>query len=164
MLYYGAAAQVYKEFDTANLATDGVENLFTADETEIENADFTLVNAELAEGETYGAWFAGAGVHFSNVNKIYVKLSTTENVKLVINNVEVEVTGTVVYTDAIKATGFAETYVFELYYGEELMQTLTYSVNAYAYAMQDKDTNMGRLALALYYYGASATAYMNMNA
>ena len=40
----------------------------------------------------------------------------------------------------------------------EVMQTLTYSVNAYAYAMKD-NANMANLALALYRYGMSATAY-----
>jgi uncharacterized Zn-binding protein involved in type VI secretion len=104
------------------------------------------------------AYFKGAGVYFDNVNKIFVKLSTTENVTLTINGVEVAIEGTTVYTDGILATEFAETFTFALYHDGVLMQTLTYSVNAYAYAKQ-ADAAMGELALALDRYGVSASAY-----
>ena len=156
MLYYGAAAQNYKSYNLDNLATDGVENLLEALEAAPETTDFTLVsNSEITE---YPAYFKGAGVHFADVNKIYVKLSTTEDVTLTINGVEVEVTGTTVYTNGVLATQFADTYTFVLSCGGVEMQTLTYSVNAYAYAKQGEST-MGKLALALYRYGESAKAY-----
>ena len=156
MLYYGAAAQIYKEFNVENLATNGVENILPALETKPDATDFELENNE--EITEYPAYFKGAGVYFDNVNKIYVKLNTTENVTLTINDVEVEVTGTTVYTDGILATGFATTYTFVLSCDGVVMQTLTYSVNAYAYAKND-DATMGDLALALYRYGVSAAAY-----
>ena len=156
LLYYGAAAQNYKDYNTENLATSGVENLGAASTATPDATDFTLTkNGEIT---SYPAYFQGAGVYFDNVNKIYVKLSTTENVTLKIGNVEVEITGTTIYTDGILATEFDETYTFELYHDGVLMQTLTYSVNAYAHAKQG-DATMGELALALYRYGASATAY-----
>ena len=156
MLYYGAAAQKYKGYNVENLATDEVENLLAATDNAPDSTNFTLVkNSEIS---SYPAYFTGAGVHFADVNKIYVKLSTTENVTLKINGEDVAVNGTTVYTDGIKATEFGTTYTFELYCDGVLMQTLTYSVNAYAYAKQGESA-MGELALALYRYGKSAKAY-----
>lgn len=153
LLYYGAAAQNYKGQNTENLANAGIENTNTAAPTA---TDFTLEKNE--EIDSYPAYFMGAGVYFDNVNKIFVKLNTTENVTLTINGVEVAVTGSYVYTDGILATGFADTYTFVLSCNGVVMQTLTYSVNAYAYAKQS-DATMGELALALYRYGESAKAY-----
>ncbi len=160
MLYYGAAAQKYRNVDVNNLATTDVNNIGTPSSEVPGSTDFTLVkNPEI---QRYSAYFESAGVWFDNVNKLFVKLSTTENVTLTINGVEVEVNDVYVYTDGILATGFNETYTFELYHddgtGKKLMQTLTYSVNAYAYAMQN-DAEMGELAIALYRYGLSAAAY-----
>lgn len=156
MLYYGAAAQNYKGYNTANLATNGVENLGTASTAEPDSTDFTLVKNE--EIDSYPAYFTGATVWFDNVNRIRVKINTTENVTLTINGVAVEVTGTTIDTEGILATQFAETYTFVLSHNDVVMQTLTYSINAYAYAKKD-DAKMSELALALYRYGVSAKAY-----
>ena len=152
LLYYGDAAYNFVNGTTDETpVTNGVENIGTPS-TATPDADTTLVdNPQISE---YPAYFVSAGVWFDNVNKLYVRLNTTENVTLKINNVEVEVTGKTVYTDGIFATQFDEEFTFELYYGETLMQTLTYSVNAYATAMEND-----ALALALYRYGASAEAY-----
>lgn len=155
MLYYGAAAQNYTNHNTDNLANAGVEGASAATPT---GTDFTLVTNEAVD--SYPAYFKGAGVRFDGENSIYVKLSTTENVTLIVNSTEVAVTGTTVYTDGIKATEFGTTYTFELYCDGVLMQTLTYSVNAYAEAKKESAT-MGELALALYRYGQSAVAYKN---
>ncbi len=154
MLHYGAAAQNYTNHNTDNLANAGVEEAVST--ATPDSTDFTLVSNEAVD--FYPAYFMGAGVRFDGENSIYVKLNTTENVTLIVNSTEVAVTGTTVYTDGIKATGFAETYTFELYCDGVLMQTLTYSVNAYAYAKQGESA-MGKLALALYRYGQSAVAY-----
>ena len=158
MLYYGAAAQNYRNYKTDELVTADVENLLSASDATPNETDFTLIKNE--EIDSYPAYFTGATVYFSDVNCIVVKLSTTENVTLKIDDVEVEVTGTAIYTEAIKATDFETTYTFELYHEGVLMQTLTYSINAYAHAKQ-ADATMGELALALYRYGLSATAYKN---
>lgn len=162
MLYYGAAAQKHTGYNTENLATAGIEDL-NASTAMPEESVFAIVNAELPEGvDSYGAYFTGAGVWFGNVNKIYVKLSTTENVTLTINEQEVAVTDLTVYTDAIKATGFADTYTFVLYYNGVEMQTLTYSVNTYANKMQaNANVTMKDLSLALYRYGQSAEMYQD---
>ncbi len=157
LLYYGDAAYNYfYEKTNETPATSDVENLGAASESTPDTTDFTLTkNGEIT---SYPAYFLGAGVYFDNVNQIYVKINTTENVTLTINGVEAEITGNMIYTDGILATGFDVPYEFKLYHNDVLMQTLTYSVNAYAYAKQG-DATMGELALALYRYGVSAKAY-----
>ena len=59
--------------------------------------------------------------------------------------------------DNILATQLTQEYTIKLFYNGELMQTLTYSIGAYAYAKAE--TEIGDLALALYRYGVSAKAY-----
>lgn len=154
MLLYGAAAQVYTNYDVENLVAD-LANLGAAPTT----TDFELVN-ELAEGSTYPAYFVGAGVRFGADNKIFVELSTVENVTLEVNGEEVELNGTTYYTEGLKATQFGDTFTFELYCDGVLMQTLTYSVNAYAYQFAGGDDAMANLAIALYNYGMSAENYV----
>ena len=63
-----------------------------------------------------------------------------------------------VYTDGICATDFDAVYTFELYDGDVLVQTLTYSVNAYCSSMSVSDGNLKNLVSALYAYGRSAEA------
>ena len=73
-----------------------------------------------------------------------------------------ELDGTPYYTDAIYAIDFDDVYTFELYEGETLVQTLTYSVKSYVYSMANGTTSnesMIALAKALYAYGKSAEAY-----
>lgn len=162
MLYYGAAAQRYVAMqkgvtvEDANLAMNGVENLGTASTAKPDSTNFNLENN--TDITSYPAYFTGATVWFDNVNRIRVKINTTANVALTINGVAVEVTGTTIDTEGILATQFAETYTFVLSHNGVVMQTLTYSINAYAYAKKD-DAKMSELALALYNYGISAKAY-----
>ena len=164
MLYYGAAAQIYKNHNTGNLATADVANLLAAtDEAPAEISKSTNVyNTEITE---YPAYIASAGVYFDGVNQLYIKLNTIENVKVYVTigdgeRCEANLTGTTYYTDGISATGFATEYVFEVYHNDTLMQTLTYSVDAYVYAKKGH-AEIGELALALYRYGKSAEAYKN---
>ena len=143
---YGVAAANYKaETNTAG------ENVIPENEN--------VFNLENEAGvEQFGAYFTGANVWFDNTNKIMVLINTTENVTMKINGTEVAVTGTTIYTDELLPTQFNDTYTFELYYDGNLMQTLTYSVNSYAYKMQTNE-NIGALAIALYNYGVAAETY-----
>lgn len=169
MLHYGAAAQEYKDYNTTNLANDenSVENILppSSDAIPEEKNIFKVENNTLPEGTKYNAWFTGANVWFDNYNKLIVTINTTENVTVKINDEEpIAVTSTTIEIPNLLPTDFATKYTFELYYDNVLMQTLTYSVNAYAYKMcanETASTEMKALALALYNYGASAAAYTN---
>ena len=110
--------------------------------------------------------FTAAGVWFDYNNKIYIKLTaqTEGTVALLINGEKAELTaegdGYVAYTDAISAIGFADIYTVELTVDGEVVQTLTYSVNSYAYSKWSTENEaMQSLARALYAYGVSAVNY-----
>ena len=162
MLHYGAAAQNYKGYNTESLATTGVDNIGTAsDVLPGEECKSNLTTTK--DLESYPAYFTGATVWFDGINKLRVYITTIDgaslsNVTLTINGEAVAVSGNMIETDGILATQFGETYTFVLSYDGTVMQTLTYSVNAYAYAKKD-DAEMGELALALYRYGVSAKVY-----
>ncbi len=160
MLDYGEAAQKHEGYKLDDLAANG-----TADFSDVEIAkeDNEISLEDNPDIDTYPAWFVSANIWFSSVNKIRVTLSTAENVTLKINDVEVPVNGTTVYTDGIKATEFGNKVKFELYHNGTLMQTLYYSVYSYAYSMQDS-AKMGDLVKALYRYGEAAVAYASANA
>lgn len=165
MLYYGEAAQIYRGHNTGKLATDGVEGIGTASKVLPTTDDaMTLTNETSEIGDVY---LRSATVWFDSVNKLIIKLSTVdENTQLYVNDTLVEInydseTGVYSYTtDGILATEFDTVYTFKLYDNGTLVQTLTYSVNAYAFSKQsNSNENMANLALALYRYGVSAEAY-----
>ncbi|MBQ3015713.1 MAG: hypothetical protein IJD79_02925 [Clostridia bacterium] len=168
-LTYGAAAQVYRNHNTDNLVTKDVAGL-----TASENApavDEAKVEASTSENVS----FKSAGVHFSAVNKIYVKFTATtlEGVKLLAGDKELtveHVSGNVyiAYTDALNATELNSAITFSLSENGESVQTLTYSVAHYAAAKWNNTeadgetlTAMADLARALYRYGVSAYEYAN---
>ena len=164
MLYYGAAAQKYTKYNTDNLATDGITGLeepLAEDLTEIYNK----FNLSTTTGD---AGFRSATVWFDVTNRLIVKVAKkTEdvNVKVYVTpdggtRTELSYNDTVggYMTDEIKVTGFNTSYNFELCDGEgNVIQTLTYSVNSYAYSKQNSsNANMAELALALFRLGQSA--------
>ena len=163
ILAYGEAASDY----LAENDIVGVEN--TIPEEDEDGNKINVFHLENAEGvENFGAWFTGANVWFDYDNKICVGLSGTENVTLKVKigdgaYTEYKPTSNTFLTDGILPTDFDSVYTFELYYGDNLMQTLTYSVNSYAYKMQT-NTSIGALAIALYNYGVAAEAYNANNA
>ncbi|MBQ2740521.1 MAG: hypothetical protein IJF39_02740 [Clostridia bacterium] len=157
LLQYGAAAQMYKDYDTDNLVAD-LSNLGAVPTS----TDFTLVaNPDVENG--YPVYFTGANLNFSSLNTLYVKLSSyDEKVELYVNDEKVELTGTTYSTGGLMATQFNDTFTFVLKYDGIVMQTLTYSVNAYAYqfGQEGKEGAMADLARALYNYGVSTEAYV----
>lgn len=156
ILHYGAAAQQYTGYKTDELVNVGVDNIKSASSATPEQTDKTI---NQSVSQTVG--FTSVGVCFDYNNRIYVKLSTIENVKLVVNGEEVTLDGTTYMTDGILATEFGKVFTFELYEGETLVQTLTYSVRSYVLDMQNsQNEKMTALANALYAYGKSAEAYM----
>lgn len=170
LVFYCDKAEQY--VDGTSYINQAFSESFTASDllpTESDNA-FSLDNSL-----TSGSRLTAAGVFFSSDNKIYVKINAEETVKLVIKK-----NGTTIrevafaqgtytyYTDGILSTEFDNVYTFELYSGESTtaLQTLTYSVNTYAYRMQNHEdesgeiSRMAELARALYRYGKSAEAFI----
>lgn len=158
MLYYGAAAQQYTNYNTDNLANDGI----TGASATTPDASWARVLENNSTPDT--VYFRAATVWFDSVNKLIIKLSAvTENTKLYVDGTLVEInydesTNTYSYTTGeILATDFDKVFTFTLYEDGTLIQTLKYSVNSYAYSKQNTtNTNMAELALALFRLGQSA--------
>lgn len=161
-LAYGAAAQKYLGYKTDALVNAGYEALAS----QCAQPNDTHVISALANGAT--ASFKSAAVEFGDVNKIIVKIKATDvtNVTLKVANTDTVLTLTKVSdgvysasSDAISALNLGAKVWFNLYVGEQLVQTLTYSVNDYA-SRKWNDAEMGELVKALYAYGVSAVNYV----
>ncbi len=164
MLYYGAAAQKYTKYNTDNLATDGIVGLGTPLDEELTE----YYNKFDLSATTGDAGFKSATVWFDVTNKLIVKVSKkTEDTAVKVYATEFGGTRTELtynsdiggyMTGDIKVTDFNTTYTFELCdASDNVIQTLTYSVNSYAYSKQNStNTNMAELALALFRLGQSA--------
>ena len=163
LLNYGAAAQVYADYKTDALVNAGYEDGSVAKWDPVaENGDRTFTGA-LADGR-----FTAVGIYHSGANKIYAKFNVEDaaNATVKVNGKPVifdkyEYDGRVyiAYSEDIKVIDFDKVYTFELTTAEGT-QTLTYSVNAYAYAKcEAEDTATAGLAKALYFYGIAAKDY-----
>ncbi len=168
LLRYGEAAQQYTDYNTGNLATDGVTMPEAADVSGASNAYELTNHVENGTADDYPVYITAVGVRFENVNKIYVKFNATaENVFVrisrggVVVTDKIALTDTILYTKEIYATAFDDVFTFEIFVGETHTQTLKYSVNSYVanrIAAGSSDT-MTNLAKALYRYGEAAKAY-----
>ena len=165
MLYYGAAAQIYRGYKMDSLVTEGVVGILDA----TDSVPSGEIYKNVTNVDTTNVRFTAAGVHFDYVNRIYVKIDTAYigNVKIVVDGKELDVTplpegGYIAYSDGISALHFRDVVEFTLLYNGSVAQTLTYTVNDYARAMDNDATaseSMKELALALYRYGEAARAY-----
>ena len=157
MLYYGAAAQKYTKYNTDNIATDGVTGLGTPSTATPTEADKMSLTTE--DGVPSGSpYFRAATVWFDSENGIIVKVEgVTANTWIEVDGEIVEIVDGQYKLDNIKVTDFDNVYTFELYEDGYLIQTLQYSINAYAYSKQNStNANMADLALALFRLGQSA--------
>ena len=161
ILAYGEAAY---EFVTGEDAGDKFkvgDELEASDAVPVDRAGASLSKTE---GDVK---FTAAGVEYYVSNKIYVKFVAAEGVVLYVNGEAVKADSYadgmyIFYTDEILACDFNKVFTFELKIGDEVIQTLTYSINSYAYAMYKADGSVrSNLALALYRYGVSSYKFYN---
>ncbi len=165
MLYYGAAAQTYTNYNTDNLATSGVTGLGTPSAATPADTDYKL-NLSASTGT---ANFRSATVWFDVENALIVKVNNPENASIKVTvKIGAGAETELIYdesiggykTAGIKATDFATVYTFTLYENDTAVQTVDYSINTYTYSKQNSsNANMANLALALYRLGVSAEAY-----
>lgn len=163
ILNYGAAAQNYTKYKTNALVNAVITG--GTDVTPEEDADNAREIGMPGGNAPYTTCFTALGVKFDCVNKIYVKFKADDltDLKVVVGDQElvIEELGDgmyIAYTDGISATEFAEVQEISLKIGGVVHQTIKYSINSYAYAMQN-DTDMSELVLAMFRYGKSAVAY-----
>ncbi|MBQ9079536.1 MAG: dienelactone hydrolase family protein [Clostridia bacterium] len=163
LLTYGQAAVDYTGDPVAKVL-DGTETGLTVSTTAVAESTKTLTTAD---GYTGGTKFTAASVRFDNINKLLFKYTAdaTKTVTVKVDGVEVTPVSLgsdnyAVYTDGIYAIAHDTAVKVELLEDGVVVQTLEYSVNNYAYAMQSStNESMKALATALYRYGASAVAY-----
>ncbi len=164
MLYYGAAAQKYSGYNKNNLVTDGLEDVLNAPNPENLTENYNKLNLTQPTGDVR---FKSATVWFDSVNSLIVKVNNpnSEAIKVYVTpygetktelTYNSEVGGYM--TGDIKVTDFDTIYTFELCdESGTVMQTLTYSINSYAYSKQNSaNPDMVELALALFRLGQSA--------
>ena len=169
LLNYGEKAQLYKDYATHRLATDGANGLLYSDV--IPNASEKI---QLTGNQNEMLFFKSANVKFDTSNvlavNICVNASDTSLVTVTVNGEEIALSsltalGNNVYrftSKELAPSEFDEVYTLTLSYNGEVVATLECSVNGYAYGMYGNQSSaMSELALALYRYGTSTEAYNN---
>ncbi len=165
LLEYGAMSQTYRNYKTDALANKNIT----------EQREFVVLTDEWkAAPKNTGdnVKITAGGVWFANVNKLYLKFTTTDisNTKLEFDgktytNEDFElVSGNtyIFYSDAITPSEFGVGKAAQFKYGDTVEASITYCVNNYVYAKQSQNTNMGKLVRALYNYSVSAAEYMGL--
>lgn len=169
ILRYGAAAQLYQNYEVDNLATDGITGLVPERTERPEKSDMKLTPVEGVVSNTY---FNGATVWFGSTTRLKITIKTDDisKVTLKLNGTEVAADKLVAgdkegtyfyYTDDIGMAHFADIYTFTVYDNGTEVKTLTYSVNSYVHSMMNSENEkMAALALALYRAGLSAAGWV----
>ena len=150
VLAYGNASEDYVGVEGGVAAPEATETVIGAEENKL-----ALNNAK-----DFG--FTAAGVNFDSANKIYVKFHVDGEFKFYVNGTAVEIEKTEdgnykYYTNELTAKQLGDVFTFEIEVNG-VKATLAYSVNTYAYAMQN-DAEMSALVKALYAYGLAVKAY-----
>ena len=111
-----------------------------------------------------GFTFTAANLKISSEVQMLFKFNAGDGYKLVVNGVDVtnkvatHADGSLVYyTDGVSVVDFDKVFTAELYSGENLVQTVNYSVNSYVYSKYDStNTLLANMVKCLYNYGLSA--------
>ena len=167
LLVYGAAAQTYTSYNTNNLVTNGLS---------LTPSEFTSPTSKLSlvENSSLAAVYA-AGLKLTGDVNMYFTFTALEaeglTVKISINGRETVYNVSELSADS---NGYYRIYFNKIMAhelddvvtmsflkdGEEIGNTLTYSVNSYIAAIDtNASTPLASLVKALYCYGASAKAY-----
>ena len=170
ILYYGEAAQNYKDYNLSNLPTSGINGI--ADVETIVPSDEDRFS--ISGNDNPNLCINSANVLYNTTSKLYFNIykspTITEPVKIVLNESEyyfsdLEALGDGNYmlsTEGISATDYDKIYTLELIHNDQCIASLDYSINAYAYSMSnnaDVNEKAKALALALYRYGVAAENY-----
>jgi hypothetical protein len=167
LVAYGRAAQDYSKYYTTGI----VDQWFYTRPSNWE--DVTATDFTLTDSTREDIRFSAAGVRFDYINRIFFKIKADD-----LNDVTITVNGRVYaadevyfveytkntyifYTVGIYADEFDKVFTAELSVGDEVVQTLTYSVKSYVYSKQNSENiETAELVKALYNYGRSVIAYL----
>ena len=159
LLVYGQAAKNYTDYKVDE-EIESVDGLTSTNDKAAADASVRVLT-QLVEGAN--ATFAGVGVRFDYVNRIYVRYEVRNDAEATVKammggtELELEFIDGKWYTPALTATQFDETVTFTLSIDGVDVQTLTYSVNSYVVAKQEStNSEVVNLVVALYNYGTAA--------
>ena len=163
LLNYGAAAQVYTNYNTKNLAN--------ADLTEKQIA-LSTENIAVAKSDksTTGDAFVGAGVRFDYKLGLYFvfKAENVSGLTLKINGVNTDYNPYklenhyIAYYNDFCATDMNKSVTAVLNNINGELASMTYSVNAYVNSKGSGTSKLAKLVNATYAYGFAAVAYSNV--
>ena len=173
LLVYAEKAQLYSGYKTDTLVTEGLEDIMTP-------STFTSVDPSASKQQITGTADASvrwrsAGLRYENAMALYIKFDVTDldgfEVRVTKNGVTTTYSaadflneGNGTYRINVRGIHFSQfdTAVTARFYrnGEQIGQTLTYSVNSYIYRNQDtSNAALRELLRATYVYGESAYEY-----
>jgi hypothetical protein len=165
LLNYAAASQSYFDYNTDNLVNDGFENY--------EGRTYNNAMALTANEGENKVTFKSAGLSFTDTVMIRfnVAAESTKGLYTVVSDGEntwrvntFKSTGTkgryYVYIDGINLTDMSKPLTFTVYDkdGNQVSDTLTYSVESYAYAKQSASGAIKNLVNAMMNYGDAVKA------
>ena len=179
MLNYGASAQIYTNRNTDNLAnaklTDEQKAFGTAEKPELKkitNTKDQVIDNPTVSWETAGVTLKNAvTLRFgfkveddNNINDLYVKITAGSPANIPADKFIKKADGSYyVELDDIHATELSDGVFVTVYNRKDkkpVSNTLRYSVESYAYTMQNSsDTKLADLVIALMKYGNSAIEY-----
>ena len=173
LLVYAEKAQLYSGYKTDTLVIEGLEDIMTP-------SVFTSVDPSASKQQITGTADASvrwrsAGLRYENAMALYIKFDVTDldgfEVRVTKNGVTTTYSaadflneGNGTYRINVRGIHFSQfdTAVTARFYrnGEQIGQTLTYSVNSYIYRNQDtSNAALRELLRATYVYGESAYEY-----
>ncbi len=167
LLTYCASAQTYLGYNTDALVNKGIKGSSFA------LPAYTPKKA-IAHNTVEGVTFTEANVNFDNINRLFFEFTTTDpsNTRIELGNktlteftpVEGKANTYRVYTDGLYATQFDVVFTAKLYFGDTLVQTVKYSVGAYAHSLVTAEAGEYteaaiNLAKATYNYGVAARVW-----
>ena len=157
LMTYGAAVQMYRNYDTDNLMNYGYE---------IDSAiPYEEISVKKTENNDGISIFNAANVSFDKSNKITAKITSESKPTVTINGkpavvLENGINEWMVQTEGISPIDYDKVFLFAIT-SNEIPALLTYSINSYTYSkLYSDDTSMADLAVATYSYGVAAEQYL----
>ncbi len=160
MLFYGARAQEYMEYNLSDLADSEAWVSYYTSDFKAPNGVRSVQGNSNADNKV-----ESVSLNMANANNICFRLILSKNATVTLNGVQVdkldliEDDGTyLLYSEDIAASDFDKVYTVEIDVDGNNMSTVSYNVNAYIEKMYE-DAVVGDIVKALCNYGTSAKTY-----
>ena len=161
LLEYGAVSQLYKGYNTANLAN--ANETLAANKTVVSDAPATDYTRT---GDSTTTKFTGASLYLDNQVDLVIKFANGDSAELYVGGTKVTAEDGS-YTLTVAPADFDKVYTFTLKDGETTYSTLTYSVNTYirskwsSAAKKTGTGTLGSLVQAMYALNQSCNVLQN---